>query len=86
MSFLFGCNHSKYIEANELIKINGAIKIASALDLVETINKMSTIEELEPYKKTAFNYVENNKGATEIILKEIVKLISHSTTSASSKI
>ena len=83
---LFGCNHSKYIEANELIKINGAIKIASALDLVETINKMSTTEELEPYKKTAFNYVENNKGATEIILKEIMKLISHSTTSASSKI
>jgi 3-deoxy-D-manno-octulosonic-acid transferase len=83
---LFGYNHSKYMEANELIKINGAIKIASAFDLVETINKLAAIKVLERYKKTALDYVENNKGATEIILKEIVNLIPHSTTSASSKI
>ena len=83
---LFGNKYAKYEEANELIKIKGAFKINNALDFIEILKQLENEQEIKKYKETAFNYVTNNKGATKIVLNEIKKLMSHSTTSASSKI
>jgi 3-deoxy-D-manno-octulosonic-acid transferase len=83
---LFGNKYAKYEEAIELIKIKGAFKINNDLDFIETLKRLENEQEMKQYKETAFNYVANNKGATKIVLNEIKKLMSHSTTSASSKI
>ena len=83
---LFGNKYAKYEEANELIKIKGAFKINNDLDFIEILKQLENEQEMKQYKETAFNYVANNKGATKIVLNEIKKLMSHSTTSASSKI
>lgn len=83
---LFGDKYSKFEEANQLIKIKGAIKVNNYLDFIEIIKKLENKDEMMLYKKTAFNYVAMNKGATKIVLNEVTKLIPHSTTSASSKI
>jgi 3-deoxy-D-manno-octulosonic-acid transferase len=69
---VFGPVYDKYIEAVELEQQGGAFVINTALELEKTFNEL--IEDTSAWQKSceaARNYVYNNKGATESIMKYI---------------
>ncbi|HNJ57526.1 MAG TPA: glycosyltransferase N-terminal domain-containing protein [Chitinophagaceae bacterium] len=66
---VFGPEFEKYIEAKELVENNGGISIENALELEQVFNKLLTDNLF--YETTAINaenYVQNNSGATKIIV------------------
>ncbi|HLN20287.1 MAG TPA: glycosyltransferase N-terminal domain-containing protein [Bacteroidales bacterium] len=70
---LFGPRHEKFREAIELLKVNGGITFNSFESFKAAIDKLLSDEAF--YLKSgneASSYVNNNKGATNIILREVI--------------
>ena len=66
LPIIFGPNHKKFKEANDLIKLKCAISISNYQELelaFSTLNKFD--------KTIAKNYIQDNCGATNIIMKSI---------------
>ncbi len=65
---VFGPNYQKFREARELIAIGGAFSIQH-YELLEA--QFDSLLKDKKAGKTAGNYVKNNTGATDLILKEL---------------
>src|SRR5438045_4871928 len=66
---LFGPNYKKFKEAIGLIETGGGIPISSSTELSVFLQKfINNKSELELSGKNSFDFVEQNKGATEKIL------------------
>ncbi len=66
---LFGPNYEKFREAIGLIAAGGGACITSTTDLTSQLKKiLNTKSELELRSKKSFEFVQENKGATEKIL------------------
>jgi 3-deoxy-D-manno-octulosonic-acid transferase len=65
---VFGTNYKKFREARELIAIGGAFSISNYVVLEAQFDRLLKDEKAG---KIAGEYVRNNTGATELILKEI---------------
>lgn len=73
---IFGPNYHKFKEANELIKLGGAYNINNSHELIDIVGKL--FQEKELYNQSSevcTKYVEDNIGATEIILSKINEFI-----------
>lgn len=69
---LFGPNYKKFREAIGLIEAGGGFCVNSSTDLTAMLQKfISNKNELESCSKRSFEYVKQNKGATEKILHYI---------------
>jgi 3-deoxy-D-manno-octulosonic-acid transferase len=66
---LFGPNHQKFHEAQNLINCGGAFTIKDEIDLGKTITKISS--QIEFIKTQNRNFIINNKGATKLILNTL---------------
>ncbi len=74
---IFGPNYNKFKEANDLIALGGAFSINTSDELISTTENL--FQDKGFYKKSSgicIKYVEENIGATEIILSKINELIS----------
>jgi len=71
---VFGPNYQKFREARELIAIGGAFSIAQ-YELLEA--QFDSLLKNNKAGKIAGDYVKNNTGATDLILKEICPLNPH---------
>ena len=69
---VFGPNYKKFKEARELIAIGGAFSISNYIVLEAQIDRLLKDDKAG---KIAGEYVKQNTGATELILKEITKKI-----------
>lgn len=69
---LFGPNYHKFNEAKELIKCKGGYSISTNEELKELLDTLITDEYLyTATAKAAGNYVYSNKGATDVIMKNL---------------
>jgi len=69
---LFGPNYKKFKEAIGLIETGGGICVNSSAELTSQLNKFLTNKEvLKSSSKNSFEFVKQNKGATEKILNYI---------------
>jgi len=69
---LFGPNYKKFKEAIGLIESGGAVCVNSSTELTLQLKKLLTNKEvLETSSKNSFDFVKQNKGATEKILHYI---------------
>ena len=69
---LFGPNYKKFKEAVGLIETGGGISVASGDQLSTVVKKLLTDqEELKLTSKNAFEFVNQNRGATEKIIRYI---------------
>ena len=69
---IFGPNYKKFKEAIGLIETGGGISINSTNELTSHLkNLLSDQKKLEDTSKRSFGFVQQNKGATEIIMKMI---------------
>lgn len=68
---IFGPNYQKFLEAKELISFGGAFSIEN---LEELENRLNTLLNNTKAGKIAGEYVNNNTGATSLILKEIFNI------------
>ena len=73
---LFGPKIENSQEAQELLKRGGGILIKNKKEAYRQLRGLFSNEELRKEKgKISYNYVQENLGATEKILKEIYKII-----------
>jgi 3-deoxy-D-manno-octulosonic-acid transferase len=69
---LFGPNHKKFKEAIGLVETGGAVSINSSNELQAQLkNLLSNKKNLEDISKRSFDFVQQNKGATEKIFEVI---------------
>jgi 3-deoxy-D-manno-octulosonic-acid transferase len=69
---LFGPNYKKFKEAIGLIETGGGVFVNSDADLTSQVKKLLTNKDvLEASSKNSFDFVKQNKGATEKILHYI---------------
>jgi len=68
---VFGPNYQKFREARDLIAISGAFSITNYVELEAQFNRL--LKDIQA-GKIAGEYVKNNTGATELIIKEISPL------------
>ena len=61
------------MEATQLVANGGALSIKTADALVEAFNFLSEEENYKRASGAAYQYIEQNSGATAVILKEIQK-------------
>lgn len=74
---IFGPNYYKFREARELIANAAAISIKSEEELISEVKSLfESSERLESYSKSAQEYVQSRRGATDIIMNEISNYIS----------
>lgn len=72
---IFGPEHNKNFEAQELIDCSGAISIENAIELEKVVtNLLSDQEELLSRGTAAQNYIYKNAGATDKIISFINKI------------
>jgi len=70
---IFGPRYSKFKEAVDLISEGAAYSILNSKDLIELIQELTSNQEKRKVSgNAAQNYVEKNRGATEIILNGII--------------
>ncbi|MCF8298819.1 MAG: 3-deoxy-D-manno-octulosonic acid transferase [Saprospiraceae bacterium] len=73
---VFGPEHTKFVEAKDLIKLGGAFCVHNSNELIETVKKL--LSDSDFYLKssnTCKNYIDEKRGATEIIVNKIQVLI-----------
>lgn len=70
---LFGPKYQKFMEAMQLVDHGGALSVKTANALVEAFNFLSEEENYKRASGAAYQYIEQNSGATAVILKEIQK-------------
>ncbi len=69
MPVFFGPNYSKFAEARALIELGGAFSVKSGEELKLQVNRLLDKPELlEKHAKTCKQYVEDGKGATDLII------------------
>ena len=69
---VFGPNYQKFREARELVAAGGAFSIATYEALEQIFQSLSASSaNLQAAAQTAAGYVQNNTGATEIIIKRV---------------
>ena len=69
-------NYEKFREANELIARSGAFAIGSAKEFEDRINLFTEDEEARKASgESCSEYVQNNTGATSMILREIQRVL-----------
>ncbi|HEY8661783.1 MAG TPA: 3-deoxy-D-manno-octulosonic acid transferase, partial [Hanamia sp.] len=69
---IFGPEYEKNFEAEDLIDCSGAISIESAIELEKVVNGLfNNEEELLSRGDAAKNYIYNNAGATDTIMRFI---------------
>nr|WP_294922768.1 glycosyltransferase N-terminal domain-containing protein [uncultured Flavobacterium sp.] len=70
---VIGPNYSKFAEAIELVHLGGCMVISSKGELKQTINHMLSDKNfLEEKGRICKSYIQDNKGATNTILKSIL--------------
>jgi len=73
---VFGPNYLKFAEAIDLIKLNGAFSINKKENLGQVVSQLLKNDKaLLSASQTCQNYVKGEKGATDIILNKISKII-----------
>ncbi|HEX8016148.1 MAG TPA: glycosyltransferase N-terminal domain-containing protein [Flavobacterium sp.] len=71
---VIGPNYSKFAEAIELVKLGGCTTISNTENLKHTFNQLlSDNNFLEEKGKICQSYIQNNKGATNTIIKAIAQ-------------
>ena len=74
MPIIFGPNYSRFAEALDLIELGAAFTVNSVEELSTIINMLLTNDSLfESTATTAKKYVLEKTGATEIVLKSLMK-------------
>lgn len=68
---LFGPNYEKFKEARDLIAVGAAFSISTAAELKQTVHSLMDENKLITTGKTAYQYIQTNKGATGFILNYI---------------
>ena len=72
MPVLFGPKHDKFEEAKELIRLKGAFCINNYDEFKSIIeNLLKNNSELDEKSNICKNFVFDNKGATDIIIKHL---------------
>ena len=71
---VFGPNFTSFKEATDMIGRSIAFSINNVTQLIEITNTFSQ-EKLERIKKGSEEYINENKGATDLIIKHLFKLI-----------
>ena len=72
LPIIIGTNNHKFQEAQDLLKSGGALEISNYQDLSNAIKKLFLQKEyLEQSSKIAVQYVKQQRGASEHILKKI---------------
>ena len=75
-ALIYGDNHVKFPEGKQLIEAKGAFAIKDANDFSKCINTfLENRKLLESTQQHAKAFIENNKGATEIVFKGINELL-----------
>ncbi len=78
MPVIFGPNYTKFREAHELIAVGAAESINSADELIHSVKKFTeSADALQKASIAAKTYVQDRRGATDIIMDEIEGLISN---------
>ena len=71
---IFGPNYQKFNEAKELIAIKAGFSISNETELKDIVNTLVNDEAFYNItRKKVFNYVKENVGATDMIMKYIDK-------------
>ncbi len=71
LPIIFGPNYIKFKEAVELLKLNAAFSIHTFDELTLTLNSLfNDQQKIKEAGKISSNYVEQNRGATDLILKK----------------
>ena len=68
---LFGPKHEKFHEAEELLNISGGYEIKYVDDLIAITNHLLMDNNLEEIQNINLNYIKENGGASDLILKEL---------------
>jgi 3-deoxy-D-manno-octulosonic-acid transferase len=68
---LFGPKFSSFPEATEMIKQEICCSFSTSSDLLNIINRLSEPTKLKDVKNNGINYISNNKGAVNIVMKHI---------------
>ena len=75
-ALIYGNNHVKFPEGKQLIEAKGAFAIKGANDFSKCINKfIESATHLKSTQQNAKAFIENNKGATDIVFKGINELL-----------
>jgi 3-deoxy-D-manno-octulosonic-acid transferase len=78
---IFGPNHRKFKEAAELISLKGAFLIENTDDLQGIVSELLKNKEMrELAAKTCYEYVQDNKGATSLIMQHLEEVAENVTT------
>lgn len=71
---IFGPKYHKFQEAIDLIKLHGAFSVSNFSDFEKTLLELlNNKEKCSAAGNSAKNYIDTNKGATEIILRHLIK-------------
>jgi 3-deoxy-D-manno-octulosonic-acid transferase len=71
---IFGPNYKKFREARDLVSSNAAFPVESYDDFVDILNQLTCdTKKFEQCSQKARNYVNNNLGATRIIVGNIIQ-------------
>jgi 3-deoxy-D-manno-octulosonic-acid transferase len=72
---VIGENYSHFAEATDLVNLGGCISISNQNELNHVFDDLIENTDIRAEKgHTCGTFVEENKGATEIVLKQILKL------------
>lgn len=72
LPIIFGPNYKKFKEAKDLIEVHGAFSVKDLSELKSSASKLIDENLIAEAGKAAKNYVDNNTGATSIILQQIL--------------
>jgi 3-deoxy-D-manno-octulosonic-acid transferase len=70
---IFGPNYQKFQEAKDLISEGAGFSIANAGELTDTFQQLTDADYRKKAGTAAKHYVQSRVGATEIILKQLLK-------------
>ena len=74
---IFGSKHSKFPEAKSLIEAGGAIEITNRLEFNNAIEFYSNAINYERASKSCIHFIEQQKGAAELIMKSIHEILNN---------
>jgi 3-deoxy-D-manno-octulosonic-acid transferase len=75
MPVVFGPNHKKFKEANDLLELGGATSIKNATEFYSLFSTFINVpSEIEKRGNISLEYVKSNLGATYKVVSRIEKL------------
>lgn len=75
---IFGPMTDKFPEASELIHAGGGFQISNRREFEECLSYLSHDANAQQHGRQSLEFVQQHRGATEIIMKDIRKLLKHS--------